>query len=65
MAMVFQAWLGKTVVDSNLLPYRITIHMIMALFIVLGLIILLFISQRKRSPIPASQLMKILSICAL
>ena len=65
MAMVFQAWLGKTVVDSNLLPYRITIHMVMALLIVLGLIILLFISQRKITPIPASQLMKILAILAV
>ena len=63
--MVFQAWLGKTVVDSNLLPYRITIHMVMALLIVLGLIILLFISQRKISPIPASQLMKKLAIFAV
>ena len=65
MAMVFQAWLGKTVVDSNLLPYRITIHMVMALLIVLGLIILLFMSQRKISPIPASQLMKKLAIFAV
>ena len=65
MAMVFQAWLGKTVVDSNLLPYRITVHMVMALLIVLGLIILLFISQRKITPIPASQLMKILAIFAV
>ena len=65
MLMVFQAWLGKTVVDSNLLPYRITIHMAMALIIVLGLIILLFISQKKISPIPASQLMKIFAISAL
>jgi cytochrome c oxidase assembly protein subunit 15 len=65
IAMVFQAWLGKTVVDSNLLPYRITIHMVMALLIVLGLIILLFISQRKITPIPASQLMKILAIFAV
>ena len=65
LGMGFQAWLGKTVVDSNLLPYRITIHMVMALLIVLGLIILLFISQRKISPIPASQLMKTLAILAL
>jgi len=64
-SIVFQAWLGKTVVDSNLLPYRITIHMAMALIIVLGLIILLFISQKKISPIPASQLMKIFAISAL
>ena len=63
--MVFQAWLGKTVVDSNLLPYRITIHMVMALLIVLGLIILLFISRKKTIPIPASLLMKILAISAI
>ena len=65
LGMVFQAWLGKTVVDSNLLPYRITIHMVMALLIVLGLIILLFISRRKTIPIPASPLMKIMAISAI
>ena len=65
LGMVFQAWLGKTVVDSNLLPYRITIHMVMALLIVLGLIILLFISRKKTIPIPASPLMKILAISAI
>ena len=32
--MGFQAWLGKTVVDSNLAPYKITVHMVMALLIV-------------------------------
>ena len=46
--MGFQGWLGKTVVDSNLLPYKITIHMIMALLIVLLLIILL---AREREPV--------------
>ncbi|MDA9660620.1 COX15/CtaA family protein [Flavobacteriaceae bacterium] len=65
LGMVFQAWLGKTVVDSNLLPYRITIHMVMALLIVLGLIILLFISRKKTIPIHASPLMKILAISAI
>lgn len=34
----FQAWLGKTVVDSNLAPYKITLHMAMAVVIV-GLIL--------------------------
>jgi cytochrome c oxidase assembly protein subunit 15 len=48
LGMGFQGWLGKTVVDSNLLPYKITIHMIMALLIVLLLIILL---AREKSPI--------------
>ena len=27
LGMGFQAWLGKTVVDSNLAPYKITIHL--------------------------------------
>ena len=65
LGMGFQAWLGKTVVDSNLLPYRVTIHMIMALIIVLALIFLFFISQRKISPITSSPLIKVLAIVAL
>ena len=32
--MGFQAWLGKTVVDSDLSPYKITTHMLAALLIV-------------------------------
>lgn len=46
LGMAFQAWLGKTVVDSNLLPYKITIHMGMALLIVLLLVYLL--SREKK-----------------
>ena len=34
LSMGFQAWLGKLVVDSNLSPYKISIHMIMAIVIV-------------------------------
>ena len=34
LSMGFQAWLGKTVVDSNLLPSKVSIHMVMALFII-------------------------------
>ena len=34
IAVGFQAWLGKIVVDSNLSPYSITIHMLMALLII-------------------------------
>ena len=44
--MAFQAWLGKTVVDSNLAPYKITIHMLMALVIV-GLILSLIVQTKK------------------
>ena len=46
LGMGFQAWLGKTVVDSNLSPYKITIHMLMALVIV-GLILSLIIHTKK------------------
>ena len=39
--MGFQAWLGKKVVDSNLAPYKISIHMLMAILIVCMLIYLI------------------------
>lgn len=41
LGMLFQAWLGATVVYSVLLPARITMHMIMALVIVALLIYVL------------------------
>lgn len=44
-AMGFQAWLGKTVVDSNLAPYKITIHMVMALVIVFIILYLIYASK--------------------
>ena len=43
--MGFQAWLGKTVVDSNLAPYKITVHMVMALLIVAFILYLIFASK--------------------
>ncbi len=46
IGMLFQAWLGATVVYSVLLPVRITMHMVMALIIVAVLIYLL--QQTKR-----------------
>lgn len=42
LGMGFQAWLGKTVVDSNLAPYKITVHMVMALLIVVFILYLIF-----------------------
>ncbi|WP_353778300.1 COX15/CtaA family protein [Winogradskyella sp. 3972H.M.0a.05] len=47
VGMGFQAWLGKTVVDSNLAPYKITIHMVMALIIVALLLYLIYASREK------------------
>ena len=43
--MGFQGWLGATVVYSVLEPAKITIHMLMALFIVAILMYLLYISK--------------------
>tara|TARA_B100001121_G_scaffold147534_1_gene129190 strand:+ start:173 stop:1213 length:1041 start_codon:yes stop_codon:yes gene_type:complete len=47
VAMGFQAWLGKTVVDSNLEGFKITIHMLMALFIVALLIYLVYSGSKS------------------
>ena len=45
--MGFQAWLGKTVVDSNLAAYKITMHMLMALFIVALLIYIVYSGSKS------------------
>ena len=47
LGMGFQAWLGKLVVDSNLAPYKITLHMLMALVIVVLIIYLIYYSRKK------------------
>ena len=59
LGMGFQAWLGKTVVDSNLAPYRVSLHMGMALLIVLGLVFLLFSNQKKAISIPRNITLKV------
>jgi cytochrome c oxidase assembly protein subunit 15 len=46
--LLFQAWLGATVVYSNLLPSRITIHMIVALIIVALLLYIVHHSKENR-----------------
>ncbi|MFT5846577.1 MAG: cytochrome c oxidase assembly protein subunit 15 [Psychroserpens sp.] len=43
--MAFQAWLGKTVVDSNLAPFKITVHMVMAMVIVAFILYLIYASK--------------------
>ena len=62
--MGFQAWLGKTVVDSNLEGFKITIHMLMALFIVCLLIYLVF-SGVKKSNIKENAQFRFLLIIAI
>lgn len=61
----FQAWLGKTVVDSNLLPLKITIHMAMALLLVAFLVLLLYWSPRKKETYVASKTVKNMAAFAL
>ncbi|MFN2261294.1 MAG: heme A synthase [Psychroflexus sp.] len=47
--LLFQAWLGATVVYSLLSPVRITIHMLVALLLVAILIYILKISSEEKS----------------
>ena len=66
LGMGFQAWLGKTVVDSNLLPAKITVHMVMALLIVAVLVYLYaFTSPHKKEAITPPALIKKLGLVAL
>ena len=46
--MIFEAWLGKTVVDSNLAVSKITIHMLVALIIVAVLLVLIHYSKPRK-----------------
>jgi cytochrome c oxidase assembly protein subunit 15 len=46
--LLFQAWLGATVVYSNLLPGRITVHMIVALIIVALLLYIVYLSKNEK-----------------
>lgn len=47
--MLFEAWLGKTVVDTNLTPTIITIHMVVGLIIIAILLQLKFIVSDKKT----------------
>lgn len=46
LGILFQAWLGKTVVDSNLLPLKISLHMLMALLLV-GFLLVVRVSSKS------------------
>lgn len=49
LLMLFEAWLGKTVVDTNLTPTIITIHMVVGLIIIALLLRLKFIISNKKT----------------
>ena len=65
LGMGFQGWLGKTVVDSNLLPYKISIHMAMALLIVLFLVYLLSREQKSRQELTYAKQFRGLALVAI
>lgn len=46
LLVLFQAWIGSIVVSTNLLPWMITLHMVLALLIVCLLIYLYYRSNR-------------------
>jgi len=62
LGMGFQAWLGKLVVDSNLAPYKITVHMLMALVIVCLIIYLIFKSNYSNKILLDNQLKVLISL---
>ena len=57
VGMGVQAWLGKTVVDSNLLPSKISLHMIMALLIVSVLLFVRAKSHKEKIQQPSKTLL--------
>ena len=63
LAVGFQGWLGKKVVDANLAAVKVTAHMIVALII--AALPLLIISKLTVTPTPVSKPMKNLAVIAL
>ena len=65
LAMAFQAWLGKIVVDTNLAPVRITVHMIVAFLIVAILIAIYYELQDGHTQIKVSKTFKTLFVFSI
>lgn len=63
--MGFQAWLGKTVVDSVLNPFKITTHMLAALLIVAFQLIVIYNVQKNRKSFGLNQKFNWILIAAL
>ncbi|SKB27367.1 COX15/CtaA family protein [Maribacter arcticus] len=63
--MVFQAWLGATVVYSVLEPAKITVHMLMALVIVAMLLYIIYLANAENKLIRFDNLTLNLSILAI
>jgi cytochrome c oxidase assembly protein subunit 15 len=65
IGMVFQAWLGATVVYSVLEPAKITVHMLMALVIVAMLLYIIYLANAENKLIRFDNITLNLSILAI
>ena len=65
LLVIFQGWIGSVVVSTNLLPWMVTIHMLLAIMIVAILIYLVFRvrnTSQQIEQIPQKQLLNTLMI---
>lgn len=63
--VIFQGWIGSVVVSTNLLPWMVTIHMLLAMLIVAILIYLVYKvrpAPKQNMRIPRKQLLNVLMI---
>ena len=65
IAIIFQAWLGKMVVDSNLMADTITIHMLMAIVLLFILFSILAISNPSKKRVRISRNISILVLISI
>ena len=65
IAILFQAWLGKTVVDSNLTANTITVHMLMAIVLLLLLFSILAFSNIKKMRFKISKNISLLVLLSI
>jgi cytochrome c oxidase assembly protein subunit 15 len=65
IAIIFQAWLGKIVVDSNLTANTITVHMLMAIVLLFILFSILAISNPSKKRVRVSRNISILVLISI
>ena len=65
IAIIFQAWLGKMVVDSNLMANTITVHMLMAIILLFILFSILAISNPSKKRVKISRNISILVLISI
>ncbi|WP_010182120.1 COX15/CtaA family protein [Aquimarina agarilytica] len=64
-SVAFEAWLGKIVVDTNLLPIKITLHVLFVFFILAFLLALQFISSEKNESLFINKSIKYLGVLTI